>query len=504
MTGIWLGLAVIGGVFAGPAAIVLFLAGGALLWYGRQWDGWLWALVVGLAVAGAVRAGGSHGESHAFPDSDIVAVRGTVDSVLETRGATQSFLVVIREVSDGDDWQPLDGRLYVTAGVIPTVGRGDQIYLSGSFESVADVAPGFGGYLSSIGAMGSGFARRIEVDQVGSGWRRALDDVAAAIRDRLQAAVPGDKGVLLSGFVTGDDARLSHQRAARFIATGTTHLTAVSGANLALLVFIASSIGRRAGWGRWSPWLIGTAVLFWAYAVLVGLGAPVVRAAIVATFAVVAPRLGRRPDFVTLIVLAAAFQAFIQPGHVNLLAYQLSAVSSLALVLALGGQRPAGLFGWLKTGIVATCAAQVATLVVLVPEFGTISVMSIPANVMIAPAAQASFVLAALASAAFPLSDAAGTAIATAAGIGAGYIVGVVDVLGGSTATNARVGSIGLFGRIILVGISLGGVTVMSAEWRLTLRRWYQQVARHPDACAIVAGCAVVGAALGALAAALL
>src|SRR3712207_7452256 len=52
------------------------------------------------------------------------------------------------------------------------------------------------------------------------------------------------RSALLAGLVTGDDAALSPARQESFLETGTTHLTAVSGSNLAILLVIAASLGR--------------------------------------------------------------------------------------------------------------------------------------------------------------------------------------------------------------------------------------------------------------------
>ncbi|MGH2535516.1 MAG: ComEC/Rec2 family competence protein [Thermomicrobiales bacterium] len=501
MSGVWVGCAVVAGVAFGVPAIVAAIVIGVVLWYARQWSAALAIVILLATTAGVLRGYETRSAAPVFPDGELVAVRGDVDSVAATRATSQSFVVDVKEALIGGQWQRATLRLWVTGGVHPTVGRQDRVFVSGSFEPLEQVEPGFAGYLAADGIDGTGFARRVEIDAVGTGWRRTVDDLAGTIRDRLQAAVPGDRGILLSGFVTGDDARLSKERNDRFIATGTTHLTAVSGANIALLLLIVVGAGRRFGLRHWSPWLIVIGLVIWAYAVLVGLEPPVVRAAIVATLAVLAARLGRRPDFVTLIVLAAAMQVLVRPEDVHRLAFQLSVAASLALVLVLSGGGQSGTFGRFRYAALSVSAAQIATVAILVPAFGTVSWTSLPANMLVAPAASVSFALALVASMLFAVSAMLGTAVAMVAGIGSGYVIAVVDILGRSSDATVRTGAVGPMGRIVVIAISVGGVAMMSAESRQAVSRWWRVAVANQESVAVVIGSALVGAVGGWIAA---
>jgi competence protein ComEC len=78
---------------------------------------------------------------------------------------------------------------------------------------------------------------------------------AGRLRAGLQAAcapLRTDAGGLLPGLVVGDTSRLDPSVAEEFRATGLTHLVAVSGANLAIVVGVVL-LGAR--WCRAGPWL---------------------------------------------------------------------------------------------------------------------------------------------------------------------------------------------------------------------------------------------------------
>ena len=179
----------------------------------------------------------------------------------------------------------------------------------------------------------------------------------------------------------------SQERETAFVRTGTTHLTAVSGSNLALVAGIlatagAATIGRHRGF--WQAVTIGG---LWGYALLTGGQPPSVRAAIVASAATLAIRFGRGADFPTLIMLAAGAMALVDPRQVEGLGFRLSVAASLALALVLPGLIARGRGSYLSMVIGAPVAAQIATLPFLLGTFGTLSLLSLPANVLAVPLA---------------------------------------------------------------------------------------------------------------------
>ncbi|EGD40389.1 putative ComEC/Rec2-related domain protein [Nocardioidaceae bacterium Broad-1] len=77
-------------------------------------------------------------------------------------------------------------------------------------------------------------------------WWRASDELRASIRDAV-AHRPPDQAALVPALVDGDDTGLSDDLADDFRTTGLTHLLAVSGTNLTLVVGFLLIIARWAG-----------------------------------------------------------------------------------------------------------------------------------------------------------------------------------------------------------------------------------------------------------------
>jgi ComEC/Rec2-related protein len=175
------------------------------------------------------------------------------------------------------------------------------------------------------------------------------------------------------------------------------------------------------------------------FALISGAQAPAVRAAIVATAAIMAFRVGRRPDFPTLILLAAGAMAIIEPAQVERLGFRLSVAASLALAWTVPALAERSRGAPLAAALGGTAAAQLATLPFLMPVFGTVSLLSVPANLVLAPLVAVAMPVAALAGVVGLIVPEFGEAIAAPAALVATVAIAIVDVFG-DPAANVQVG----------------------------------------------------------------
>ena len=168
-------------------------------------------------------------------------------------------------------------------------------------------------------------------------------------------------------------------------ATGTSHLTAVSGANVAMvagsLIFVTGALVGRL------PASLSAIVGVWLYTLLVGAPPSALRAATMATIALAAHGLGRQSDAVAGLALAVAALLAWDPGLASDLGFQLSATATAGLiVLSPALERRLGwLPGWLRGHVSVAIAAQIATLPLILGTFQRLSLVSLPANVLAAP-----------------------------------------------------------------------------------------------------------------------
>ena len=246
----------------------------------------------------------------------------------------------------------------------------------------------------------------------------------------LRSGSPGESGALLAGLVTGDDAGLSAERRDAFRRAGLSHITAISGSNVALLVAIL--LGRRGFSRRRRHWafLSVAVLLIWTYAVVVRLDPPVVRAAIVATAGAVALRLGRRPDGMTLTGLAAAGTVVLVPGWLVSLSFLLSFAAAIVLILSADEGEDRGFGQTIVSTLRAVVAVNLATIPILLSSDLGISVTGVLANLVLGPLAAAAIALGFVAACAGLVVPALGEAMAIPAGWFAHAVIAGADVFG--------------------------------------------------------------------------
>ncbi|MFB0834330.1 ComEC/Rec2 family competence protein [Arthrobacter halodurans] len=213
---------------------------------------------------------------------------------------------------------------------------------------------------------------------------------AEELRSRLvrhAAVLPADGPALLPGMVMGDRSGQDGELSDAMKSAGLVHLTAVSGANCAMILGAVLWIGRAAGLPRAAVFLASLACLL-GFVALVRPEPSVVRAAVMGAVAAAAVYAGRgRQAFAALSACVVALLAW-DPWFAGEPAFQLSVAATAGIVL-LG--RPLGLLlrrvlpGWLADGTAISVAAQLFCLPILVAMDAGLAVYSVPANVVVAP-----------------------------------------------------------------------------------------------------------------------
>jgi ComEC/Rec2-related protein len=431
--GIAAGIGALAGVAFGMWGAIAVAAGIiGLCAYLRTWPtGAAVAIVVLLTAAGVWRhtasiadPAGSLGNP---PDLSALVVASNPD----IGGTFQQFVA-----------SPVDDpalRICIVARALPIVGEGDQIAVAGKPGRPRDEPVRIQRFLVSRGCAASLFAESVRITgSQATGWG-SFGRVRAAMSECLRHLVPGDAGALLAGLVVGDESALSRERENAFTNSGTTHLTAVSGSNLALIAGILVALGRASVGQHRLGWQVVTIIGVWVFACITGAEAPAVRAAIVATIALLAVRFGRAADFPTLILLAAGAMALFDPGQVNRLGFQLSVAASLALALAMPAFAERGTAAVVSGVVAATALAQIATLPLLLAVFGTVTSLSVPANALVAPLAAVAMPMAGLAGLLGLWDSRLGELAVAPASLAAELMISIVERLG-ATETVIAVG----------------------------------------------------------------
>ncbi len=214
----------------------------------------------------------------------------------------------------------------------------------------------------------------------------------------LQSIFPSPESDLLGGILLGFDQGLSPGLQEAFRVTGTTHIIAISGFNIAILAGLFSSIFTRFFGRVWGA-LISIAAIS-AYTLLVGGDAAVVRAAIMGVVGVMGGMFGRRQNGLNSLGLAVLAMAMINPDIAWDIGFQLSVGATLGLVLfaqpleehfitlasrKMPEEQAHKLVAPVSEFFLFTLAAQVMTLPIMAYHFGGISWLALITNPLILP-----------------------------------------------------------------------------------------------------------------------
>lgn len=224
------------------------------------------------------------------------------------------------------------------------------------------------------------------VSRIHTKFREVL--VAAA-----QTPTHRDAAALVSGMVSGDDSLLQPQTRTAMQQAGLSHLTAVSGANLAIVAGFLLGIATVLGASR-SMQLLMVAIGLSSYVIFVGPEPSVLRAAAMAGIALAGLFLGGGTALVGL-QLAMVGLLLANPWLSWSVGFQLSCAATAGLLLitpTLLPAKPGVSAGWLarlgtaiQLAVAVSVSAWLATAVIIVGFGDGISAWAILANVLVAP-----------------------------------------------------------------------------------------------------------------------
>ena len=200
----------------------------------------------------------------------------------------------------------------------------------------------------------------------------------------------GDAGALIPGLIVGDRSSQSVELAASMVVSGLSHLTAVSGANVAAMVLVISSLCRLLRIRGVLLYLVILTVII-VFANIVGPDPSVLRACITGAVGAFAVTVGRPAASIALLALASTILLLVDPWMLSAAAFQLSVLATFGILV---GSRPIAallqritfprLFAEVTAVSAAATIACTPVLVVLDPEQ---SLWVIAINVLASPAA---------------------------------------------------------------------------------------------------------------------
>ncbi len=371
--------------------LVIATAVALIAWrYGGSTPLLLVCVVVCSLVAGIARTELSW---RAVGDSSLASMVGS-EVVLEGVVAREPQL---RERSLHLYLRTADGDLLlVTTDRYEAVAYGDRLRTTGaltvpeSFETELGRTFNYPGYLLARGVEYRLSYPELQVLEQGQGniFLARLYGAKQRFVMALGAVLPEPAFGLGVGLLLGVKQALGEELERVFRVTGLTHIVVLSGYNLSLVVAFVSFV--LSFFLRPRARLIVGLFAILGFALMVGLSATVLRASLMAALALIASTFGRQYLVMRALLLSAAAMLMWNPFLLLYdIGFQFSFMATLGLILVAPQLETAftqGKFIYkLRELLIATVAAQVAVLPLLLYHIGEISLVSVVVNVLVLP-----------------------------------------------------------------------------------------------------------------------
>ena len=279
----------------------------------------------------------------------------------------------ISNLKFGKEEKQTQGIIYISLKHNEKVRRADEVVFEGKLSE------GFGIY---AGYMYRPYLKRIK--------RAEPKDTVLLIRDtfseRIKRLIPEPEVNLGLSYLLGMKAGLPEDLSENLRIVGLTHIVVASGAHLSILVGIAWKIFGKLSRFAGLFFSIGFVLFFMC---MVGWTPSILRAGVMAILSLITWYCGRKMEPWRLILITMAFTLMLNPMFLINLGWLLS-FASYAGIMILGPRLIEFFYGVKKPGFIAstilvTISATLMTLPISLYFYGTLSLISVLANLLILP-----------------------------------------------------------------------------------------------------------------------
>lgn len=287
-------------------------------------------------------------------------------------------------------------KVLITVGFEDNYKYGDTIKFSGDWEKPENFTTDQGkvfdyvNYLRKDGIFYLISYPEIEIIDTGGGnfIKRGLFALKNFFLDKINFAIPEPESLLLGGLILGERGAFDDTLRQALVDTGTIHIVALSGYNVTI---VAEWITRFFSLFMAGTWAFGAGIFgIILFVIMAGAGSTAVRAGTMASLALVARATGRTYDVARALVLAGVTMMLINPFVLVFdVSFQLSFIATVAVIFF--APKVEKYFKWvpekwkLRDVISVTFAAYIFVLPFILYKMGNLSLVALPANVLILP-----------------------------------------------------------------------------------------------------------------------
>ncbi|MBP9668717.1 MAG: ComEC/Rec2 family competence protein [Candidatus Pacebacteria bacterium] len=354
-------------------------------------------LIACICVVAMVRVAVMSPLTHPHADAhlgDTVQLTGVIQDQIDEREASAHITVFITHINGETVPTAASLRALVAVAPHPAASYGDTVVVEGVLgkpEVFKTDAGRLFDYPQYLAVSGIGYTVRfayiVETKNGGASMRRTLYEIKDVYLEGLGQALIEPYAALAGGLTVGDKRALGGELLDTFRDSGIVHIVVLSGFNITIIV--AFLLGWLRDTDKRAQLTLGVVVIV-AFVLMTGASATGVRAGVMAALALMATALSRQYVIIRALGITAGGMVLWNP-RILLWdpGFQLSIIATIGLisVAPLIAQR----LMWLtercgvREIVASTIGTQIAVLPLLIYQIGEISLVALPANVLVLP-----------------------------------------------------------------------------------------------------------------------
>ena len=330
---------------------------------------------------------------------DGILARGLIIDEPQIKEGRAKFILYLSEIKVGGGEQKVAvrGKILVTVfdgEVLPKISYGDEVILEGKFFRPHNFGKksnfDYRRYLTRRGIYGALNVRKgVHFEIIAHNKGNFIKQLAIKFKNKIEsgfyANLPKSYAAVLSTMLLGDRSSLPKGILEVFVRTGTAHILAISGMNIAITAFILLVFLKVMRIPR-KPRYILTILLLVFYNFITGAQPSVSRAVIMGSVLLVGLLLEREVNIYNSLALAALILLAQNPLQIQEIGFQLSFVSVISIVyLSPKIERFLRLNNFILKSFSVSLAAWLGTFLFIIYYFKIISPVTILANLVIVP-----------------------------------------------------------------------------------------------------------------------
>ena len=331
-----------------------------------------------------------------YNDRDYeMLVTGTLAEPPDYRDTYTNLRLNVQAVDSGSDDLPVSGVLLVRVPQNQIYEYGQRVRVRGQLKTPPENEDfSYRDYLARDGVYSYMSIADVTVlpGNDGSAIKTAVYHLKDGLLRKTYQLFNDPEASLLAGILLGVDTGLTKDLQDAFKNTGTAHIIAISGFNIAIIAGIFFAMFRNMFGERLGAVFAILGIAFYTF--LVGAEAAVVRAALMGGISLLARQLGRRNDGLNALAIVALIMALINPFVLWDVGFQLSFLATLGLILyaepfsnftarlisRITKSANSTLTRIVNDNVILTFAAQLTTIPIMAYHFKRISLISFIAN----------------------------------------------------------------------------------------------------------------------------